>query len=297
MQKIKYNIHALYLSLYSKIFYWDLLKNRKNIGLSYVVLLAVITGLASSFVLSKIIISAQNNLISEYAIEDVVGKITNLNEDAKDKISQFPKFKIAGNGIQFNSDQPKIIGEVNSGGFLLIFDPTNKINANTYDQVVIINTSKIIAKNGQNEQVFYLEKLQLNKVLEPFINEDGYIDNYSFAVAFLNILQAFAKFVPVIVFFASLFASLFSLAFSVMFFSFVANLMFKIMGVQSTNFRNSIRLSAYSFTPVFILDLIQLIALKQIFGAQFLVYFVLHLVYMYYAIDALKDIEKLKKTI
>jgi hypothetical protein len=295
MKKLSYNFNAIYLSLYSKIFYWNLLKNLKHTGFSYILILAIISSSISSLVVSKTIINTKNNVIEKFTITNESDEIIGLTDFFTQKLSDIPKFKVKESSIEFEITEPRIISDETPDGLVLVFDPTDKFNPDHYNSAFVINTQKIIAKSSNREDVFYLKKLQPNITLAKFVAEDGFVDNKKLIISALNVLNKYVWVLAFGLFVIGFIGAFLGLAISAIFYAFVAQTMFLLFKLKSADFRNCLRLAAYTTTPIFILDVFQMIILRQIFGMQILVYFVIHLVYIFYAIDAFKDIETNKK--
>lgn len=284
--------------MYSKIFYWDLLRNRKNSGFSYILLLSIIGAIISSISLGTEANKQKTKLFESTATIDMAGNISDLNDSAKEIVNQFPKLKIAADGnLEFDITAPRIIANKEEKGFKLVFDPTDKFNPSKFDFILVVNTHKIIAKVSDNEQIFNFEQFKLKTILANVIDEQGYINNYKLALEGLNFINQYSNIMYIFVFIGSLAGMIFSLGLSFLFFSLVGNILMSFMNVTPISYKTCLRLAAYTITPIFLLDVFQLAIMQQIFGMQMAIYFVLHIVYMFFAIDAFKDIEKSKMII
>lgn len=290
MKTLQFNIRAIYLSLHSRIFYWDIIRNRRSSGASYIILLAVILAVIYASIFAKGAVVVKDQLLSQIAIVSPEGDITGLRPKAQEVVNSMPKMTIVGNQIQFDITEAKVI-ESPDMYLPVVFDPTGKFNAGKLERVVILNANHLILKLFDNQQVIKVQDLIQLEFFKQFSTTDGVIDNTKMAIHLLDVFLGFSSLVTPIMFIYGFLANMVIMGVSWIFFAMITTFMFNVLKVQNNDFKNALRIAAYTATPVFLLDAVQLLLMKQLFGLQFLVYFTLHILYIYSAIDAYRNIE------
>jgi hypothetical protein len=250
------------------------------------VLLAVVY--ASAF--SRAASDFKNNFMHEIAIISDDGKIVGLKENAAGVVDSMPKMIISGDEIKFEITEPKVIDK-DSSYIPLVFDPTGKFNPENFERAIVLNSKNLIIKIPANTQVVSVNELIRLQYFQRFADAEGVIDNSKLAINVLEIFSSLVGLMAPLMFIAGIFINMLILSVGCLMFAMVTQVMFSLLRVENNDFKNCLRISAYTATPVFLLDMLQLLLMKQLFGLQFLVYFTIRVIYIYTAIDSYRKVE------
>lgn len=163
--------HALYMSFYSEAFYYDVYRRWKGLGLLYLLLLALIGGVATSW---KTVTMYDTDTVTDLVMAEFfeypgLSFEQNLNR-LLDVVSQLPKITLNENSVSMEEDAPYFITDPASGKVLAILDMTGTYTTlqNTEAQLLLTRTRLILRKNkevsseseetGVGEDVTYLDE-------------------------------------------------------------------------------------------------------------------------------------------
>lgn len=279
----KYYISALYLSLFSREFYRDLIGNKKIYGLRYILLLALILGFPVS-------------LQIKYMMNDLVGKdvgvfhkITEdeIENEVKYISSQMPDIIFEKNNFKSGGSEPSYIYSGNKD-LVAVIDTERKLKEIPQENLLMLkdNELEFIAGGVLSAVVSAVDIYQsfsnyfeLNIEGKPELNEQRLLKDI-----YLVITTPF----PVIYIFCFLWLT-FKYFFKIIIYSFISGMIFSLMlKTESFDFKLCIRTAVFTATPVAVLEFLSFSLGQNFFVHVNLVYFITHIIYIYFAVESYK---------
>ncbi len=273
---IRYYLHSIYLSLYSRLFYAGLFHNKRASGVRYLLLLSFMISVPLAFELKVLINKAFfNSADAEENVQYIVNQLPEI-DIKKDKIST-PL-----------SQNQSIISK--SGNTVAIIDVENKINdINEYSGILIIDSDGLKMKMPNSETVFIVAAEDLAISLDKYFATKADGSRQFLTADFLRdteqVLQT--PFIMILVFFTILFSIRYIL--SAVIYSLVA-MIFAVIIVKPrrAEFSQYYRIAAFTTTPAALLEMLSYMTLGSIFIHASLIYFIAHLLYIHFAIESYK---------
>jgi hypothetical protein len=161
MREIKYYISALFLSLFSRRFYADLMKNRSDLGLRYLLFLSLV-------------IAAPLAVEAKYLLSNIFkAQSGSAGENLEQILKQVPKITVENESFKIDSDVNKNIYS-KSGNLIAIFDVENKIDdLDKYEKVLIINQHGIRFKFAEDAVVMVLLAGEIEQSFKQYFSDEG----------------------------------------------------------------------------------------------------------------------------
>jgi hypothetical protein len=278
---VKNYISAIIYSLYSRAFYANLFSENRLSPIKYLILLCIIIAIPNGMQIK----SYMNN----FAIENE--NIQNLEYIKK----QIPNIIIEGENIKF--DTPTNINVISKEGNLVaIFDVENKVDdISKFEKILVFKNNVLIIKlpEKQNEIAIDLKSLKDSfKQYQTSTDGKKKIDVDKFLTDFTQILNIS---VISITFMLSLWYFL-SYLISILGYSLLAGLLYNLMlKTKGFNFKQSFKIATFTATPIFLLEMLAGILGYPLFSRVSLVYFITHLIYIHFAIESYKKLERFIK--
>ncbi len=293
MNKIFY-LKSLYKSLYCREFYFNLFFARKVSYFKYLLILAMLVAIPVSLNAKKTL----NQIISsELPI------FSSINNEIIDKEIEFIKSQspeIIYKNNQFYSDnfEPTIIKN-HSNEILAIIDTERKLTKSDY------NNSPVILKDNElifNDEINNIQtSLPANEVFNSF---EKYFDNKNENEKLFRIDKFYFDFLSIIntPFYVILFFCfiwfLVKFLISTILYSFIVGAMLSILIKNYIfEYKLCLKISAFTLTPIVIFECVTYGAGVKIFNYTNLVYFITHIIYIYFAIESFSKIKNKIKTI
>ncbi len=282
MQQIKLYITSLYLSLFSKGHYYKLFVNYNFYGFRYIALLSLLIAIP--------ITNFTKKDLKAFIGEEASSSIEESNENYDHILSQMKTLRIKeGKFIDdFNSVPQNIFSK--SGKLIMVFDPSNTIqNLDKYQDVIFLKSDTVYYLTDGNSVGISL--VNLIPELKSYLNQvEGGVTNFNVEKLFSDLRWMFVS--PSLILFIGCFCWFFlRYSFKAVAFSFFVGMMVNlIMKGRVFPFKTYIRISTFALTFVFLLEFLSVTLGIQIFSSPELIYFLAHLIYIYYAVDSYKQI-------
>jgi hypothetical protein len=276
MAELKYYIEALYQSLFSRRFYFDLTARKSMLGIKYILILAIIVSTPRAFEIKYIIARVFSPVPGE-SVEQ------NLNFIE----AQIPPIYIRNGKFSIDASKNKEIMST-SGNLIAVFDVEDKINdLNDYNNILVINPETLRFKISDDETMVFMTN-ELSESLDKYFDEDGKGKKFNTEKFFFDLAQISKTPLLLIILFTVMgyFAKY---LFSALLFSFVAGIFFVSICKRTIfDFRQCYRIAAFTLTPVALLETISNSLGGSIFSYTSLVYFITHLLYIHFALESYK---------
>ncbi len=272
MAELRYYINALYLSLYSRNFYAQLIGKGTALGVKYLLLLSLLLAVPMSLYAHR--------AITGFFASDSVSTQDNLNRIS----SQMPALKVEQGRIVMPFTYNHIISG-SDGGDAVVFDVENKIDdLEMYDRILVVNAEGIRIKTAGGTAVFMASELEqiLKQYFTPekggnrfngekFFSDMGKISATPFL--FVLVICVFWYFMQCMV--------------SALIYSFIVGMFISILQRGTKfDFRTCFRVAAFTSTPIALMEMTSIWMGQGIFAYASVVYFVTHMLYIYFAVES-----------
>ncbi|MDX1949132.1 MAG: DUF1189 family protein [Rickettsiales bacterium] len=281
--KNQFYIEAIYKSLFSRGFYKSLFFSRKISYAKYIFILAIFLAIPCSLQVKNSlnkIISTDANFLTNLSEEDILNKIDFI-------VSQTPEITYKKNEFHSEGSEPYFIK--NSNDELLAVIDTNRQISEKLESPIILKDNELIIIDNINKtktslvasDVFnsfqnYFEKSEENE--SKFKTKNFLYDLISilniniFAIFFMCLIWFFVKYL--------ISAILYSFLVGILISFLIKNVVFE--------YRLCLIISAFTLTPIVLLEFLSYSLGVKLFNFSNLVYFVTHIFYIYFAIDSFR---------
>lgn len=274
-----YYLKAIYLSLFSREFYMDLVTNRKFSGFAYIFILTLLISFPSSVRLNKQIAD-----VFDYSPE-----YTNYSRYIDVLENQFPKVTYNNGSFTFDREDFDIISIRPENNFMVV-DPENELSDLTkFPDAMILKPDRLIY-NNKNSDLQVFNASQLFESFNPYFNsaDSGYLFN---SQKFFEDLAAFLKFSLPVIFLLVSSVTFVKYIIWVFLFSNMAYLMFlsryKPFILSGKIF---FRISCFSFTPVAIFEFCRIVFnMDNLFYYPVIISVIINVIYLNYIISGFKN--------
>ncbi len=288
MTELKFYIHSLAKSLHSRIFYSELIRRNNIYGLKYTLFIALILSIPASLQVRYLL----NSLVTSEAgmFHQISGN--NIEKEIEYISAQVPKLIFERGKFKTNNLEPTYIRSKNGEPIAVIDTERNLEDLSTLGNIVLLrDTDMLILAGGktsgiinaadiyQSFQNYFL--INSEKVLQ-FNSDDFFRDFY----AIITISY------PAIFIFCFIWLGL-RYFFKAILYSFIVGIFFSLMlKIYRFDFKQCVRISAFTSTPVALLEFISFTSGQNIFAYPNLVYFTTHLIYIYFAVESFRKMSQ-----
>jgi hypothetical protein len=287
VSNFSFYIRSLALALFSKQYYYDLIKHKKISGFKYIFFISLLAAIPISLNIKDSItafISGKNSSNQQYI------------EDGKFILSQIPEiYYDKGN---FRTEEERVYEAYNKNGQLKVLIDTQRVKPNLED----LDNAIVMSKN---ELIFLFQGTPLIMKSDEVFNslgmyfkEGGEAGKRIFDLKFLLTDLINLRATPIVIFIAMSFVW-FALRYvlAIFLYSFIASIFWaNMVGLKPQNYRKFFRISAFSSTAVIVIETINISIFDGVlFSYPQIIYFFIHLIYIHYAIYSYRQINnKLK---
>ncbi len=279
MKELKFYISALYLSLFSRKFYADLIHNRQIFGVRYLLLLSIIVATPIAMEVKYIF----SNIFSAEGIS--------IDDNVDYVFKQLPEISVE-NGKIKTSAKSNLSVVSKSGAVMVVFDTENKIDdLDNYDGVLVVNEEGIRFKLPNESGVAILMASDIENAFNQYTESTASGNKFNLIKMFSDIKQVLKTPFILIVILASLWFFL-RYVFSAIIYSFIVGIFFSVVCKRTSfDFKQCFRVAAFAATPVALLEMISNIFGGGLFSYVSLVYFLTHMIYIHFAVDSYRKIK------
>ncbi|TAN43119.1 MAG: DUF1189 domain-containing protein [Nitrospirae bacterium] len=211
-------LHALYLSFFSRQFYYDVISRWKGTGLAYLAALLALCTLPG-------VMKMQAD-VSTY-----------INREAAMYIRQLPLITISKGELSISEPEPYIIKDEKTGDPFMIIDTTGSMNSLRGSKAMVLFTKRtiVLGRDGHESRTFNLSDFGDKVVIDrgsAFDFMDSFVETFPFI------------YYPVSLFFSWLLNTLLAVLYAVF-----GGMVARGTGA-SLDFKSLVRLAAVSLTPV-----------------------------------------------
>ncbi len=273
-------MRSIYLSLYSRGFYFDLIQNKRMLGAKYLLLLSLIISVPVSIKVKMI--------ITNFFTEQEVSTDDNINYIA----SQMPDVFVEGNFLKFRGESNYIINS-KVGKAVVIVDVEEKISdLKDYEKIAVVDKSGFRYKLADGKGIVVIPSSDIIAGLNQYLIGDGANSKLN-KEKFFNDLKILAQAPILLIFILSFLWFYTNNLVSALLFSFITGILFALICRNySFDFKQCFRIAAFTLTPVLYLETISNMLGNSLFSNASLVYFVAHLLYIHFAIESYKKLRK-----
>lgn len=279
MQEIKYYISALYLSLFSRNFYAELIANKNIMGIKYLLLLALI-------------VSTPIALEVKYLFKNIfTSEGVGIDESVDHILKQLPEISIK-EGKIITSLKDNLTITSRSGDIIAIFDVQNKLTAlDNYESILVISEDSVRVRMPDDAGTAVLLARDIEEIFRQYneTTEEG--NKFNLIKLFTDVKHILKTPLPLIIILASLWFWL-RYIFSAFVYSFMAGIFLSIMCKKNSfDLKLCFRVAAFTLTPVALLEMFSNMMGGGLFSYATLVYFITHILYMYFAVESYRKLK------
>ncbi len=286
MTSLKFYISAIFQSLFSREFYYDLISNKNIFGFRYVFLIALILAVPVSmqvkYLLNTLVVK-EAGAFHEVSNDEISREINHISV-------QLPKLTFEKNNFVSSDAEPSYI-YASDKTLIAIIDTDRKVNnIDTLGNVALLrgNELKIIVDGSLSAIV---SAGDLYQSFQDYFKVNGEGKPEFITKKFLQDFYAVITIpYPVIFFFCFLWMA-FKYFFKAVLYSFIAGMIINLMlKPERFDLKLCIRIAAFTSTAVAVLEFLSFSLGQNIFVFSNLVYFITHILYIYFAVESYKKL-------
>jgi hypothetical protein len=283
MNQIQKYLSGIYRVFYDKNFYHDVIAKWNVYGIGYLFLLCALFSISIS--------NYNYKIIREFFSYDISSEFDNsgnvsFNENTDELIKSFPKITYKSGKFYSEEKEPKLILDNSLQPFFLI-DLEDKKIENEYDKIIHIGSSKVTVKSGESLFTIGAKDFigMFSKESKPkeFTFTQEHIKAVFFYIGFLSSVNI------LIVYLLSLLSLMAVYIFNSLIFTLFAKSMGFMMAID-LKYKTAFRIAVVTSTPLIIFDAITFSTGFEVFKMKDLIYFLMHLVYVFFALESFKKI-------
>lgn len=279
ISEIKLYLSAIFLALFSKKFYYDLILGKKIYGFGYLLFL--------SFLISFPVSNALKSSLDKFIGLSSPASVEEANENILYIAEQIPEITIKDNKLESSSPSPIVVLSKTDKPIFIIDTEDSMKDYSDYQDVVIVNSNQFtLLFDGAPLSISLIDAIV--DLTDYLVKKDGYTE-FDLKSLFLDMRGLFL-FPEVAFLLVATIWFFVRYAFKALAFSFFAGFLVNlVLKGSALTFRAFLRISSFALTIVFLLEFTSFYLGRNLFSSPELVYFVAHLLYIYYAIDAYKQ--------
>ncbi len=274
---------AIPKSLYSRAFYREVCQLWQGLGFWYL-LLVILLGMIPTGI--KYYTHIDQTLFYDQAAPAGDGNMyEKLHPNVQDVLSQIPAMTYKNGVLSTDIEQPYTVYSSETGTPYMIIDTTGTTSSLEGKSADILVTSRFIIMRWQGmSDLVVVEDLAKMVGLGP---DDEVVIDQATLEEFISMLQREAAVLPFALYFGLVINLFLTYALFAFFMALIGIMIASSMKLQ-LEFQQLIRLSAVTATPVLCFEFVELFTGMQIFGLEQIVYFIIHVGFLYYALESNK---------
>ncbi|HCR85941.1 MAG TPA: hypothetical protein DIV86_04615 [Alphaproteobacteria bacterium] len=273
-----YYLNALYLSLFSKDFYAEIIAKGKPSGLIYIMLVSLVVSLPVS-------LNSKRHIAE---IFDFDAKNTSAEAYSAAINSQFPELSYNNGKFEFDINEIRDISIQNDNSFIII-DPNDELKSfSKFPDSLILKPEKLLY-NYKNVELQIFTPVKVFESFEPYFlrSDNGYVFD---SKRFFNDLSYFISFSYPIILFLVFLITASKYIIWVFLFSNIAYLLFnlKLKNISIPS-RTIFRICCFTITPVALFELVRVVfSIENLFLYPVIIGAIINIIYINYVIENFK---------
>lgn len=284
MKSLRTYISAMLNSLYSRGFYFSIFRDTQISAIKYILFLCLLVSIPLSLqvkYLLNLTVSDKVGFFGSTDTDEIAEEVNFLN-------NQMPQITYEKNSFFSSSDKPEFI-KSRSDNVLAVVDTSRQFNNyEMLDNAAILKDNEFILISGGKLSGSIPAGEAFSSFQNYFYSNHEDIQQFDTKKFFRDLLSIVKTPVLVIYVFCFLWLGI-KYFFSIIFYSFISGI---FMGVMLKNFQFDfklcMRIAAFTITPVAILEVISFMIGGGLFAYANLVYFVTHVLYIYFAVESFR---------
>lgn len=286
MTQLKFYFSALVKSFYSRDFYFNLIWRNNFYGFKYIFLLALLLAIPVSFQVKQMLSSM---MVNEAGLFHAVSG-SEINKEIDNISAQLPNITFEDNRFISDSTAPSYI-KGGDGSLVAVIDTERKLtNLSNFNNLVLLRENEmILIMDGRVSGSVPAADLYQSFRNYFTVNDEGK-PQFNIKAFFRDFYSIVTTPYPVIFVFCIIWFAI-KYFFKALLYSFISGLFLGLMLKNyQFDFKLCLRIAIFTATPVALLEFVTYMIGYNIFNYGNLVYFLTHMIYIYFAVESYKKI-------